>query len=319
MKKYLIILPIALLTHYVSAQQALSKNGSIISTLTTNYLKVGDVVYPNTNGNSGQVLSTNGEGSLNWVEPLTAVGPQGPAGNDGLDGATGPMGPQGMRGIDGMPGTPGMQGPAGNDGLDGATGPMGPQGPAGNDGLDGATGPMGPQGPAGNDGLDGATGPMGPQGPAGNDGLDGATGPMGPQGPAGNDGLDGATGPMGPQGPTGANATLSYSFMSKTYDYSITAGDVTNNLIVKNSSNSVVTFTLPSASAAGVGKMIYITSTSTSTPQSINVLTDGSDLFFGFYTTPSGTTDISSTTLSNISWVQLISDGTSWNILGMYW
>ncbi|MBI3238445.1 MAG: hypothetical protein HYZ43_06345 [Flavobacteriia bacterium] len=232
------------------------------------------------------------------------MGPQGPAGNDGLDGATGPMGPQGPTGLTGATGP---QGPAGNDGLDGATGPMGPQGPAGNDGLDGATGPMGPQGPTG---LTGATGATGPQGPAGNDGLDGATGPMGPQGPAGV---------AGPQGPAGSPATLAFSFMSKTADYTITAGDATNNLIVKNSSNSVVTFTLPSASADGVGKMIYITTTSTSTPQSINVLTDGSDLFFGFYTTPSGTTDISATTLSNISWVQLISDGTSWNILGMYW
>ena len=231
----------------------------------------------------------------------------------------GPQGPAGLNGVDGI------------NGLDGATGPMGPQGPAGLNGtdgingLDGATGPMGPQGPAGINGVDGATGPMGPQGPAGINGLDGATGPMGPQGPAGNNGLDGATGPMGPQGPqglqgpAGSPATLAFSFMSKTFDYTITASDVTNNLIVKNSSNSVVTFTLPSASAAGVGKMIYITSTSTSTPQSINVLTDGSDLFFGFYTTPSGTTDISATTLSNIGWVQLISDGTSWNILGMYW
>ncbi len=153
-------------------------------------------------------------------------------------------------------------------------------------------------------------GPAGPQGPAGNDGLDGATGPMGPQGPQG---------PQGLQGPAGSPATMAFSFMSKTADYTITSGDATNNLIVKNSSNSVVTFTLPSASAVGIGKMIYITSTSTSSPQSINVLTNGSDLFFGFYTTPSGTTDISATTLSNISWVQLISDGTSWNILGMYW
>ncbi len=180
----------------------------------------------------------------------------------------------------------------------------GPQGPAG---LNGATGPMGPQGPAGANGLDGATSPMGPQGPAGingNDGLDGATGPMGPQGPQG---------PQGLQGPAGSPATMAFSFMSKTADYTISSGDATNNLIVKNSSNSVVTFTLPSASAVGIGKMIYITSTSTSSPQSINVLTNGSDLFFGFYTTPSGTT------LSNISWVQLISDGTSWNILGMYW
>lgn len=131
--------------------------------------------------------------------------------------------------------------------------------------------------------------------------------------------LIGQTGPQGPQGPAGAPATLTFSFLSKTADYTITSGDVTNNLVIKNSSNSVVTFTLPSASSAGTGKLIYITSTSTSSPQSINVLTDGSDLLFGFYTTPSGTTDISATTLSNISWIQLISDGTSWNVLGMYW
>lgn len=118
----------------------------------------------------------------------------------------------------------------------------------------------------------------------------------------------------------GANATtLKFSFLSKTSDYTITTNDAANNLVIKNSSNSVVTFTLPSAGAVGAGRMVNITSTSTSSPQSINVLTDGSDLFFGFYTTPSGTTDISATTLSNISWIQLISDGTNWNILGMYW
>ena len=323
----------------------------------TQFLSVPYALYAANSGSS--IPGPQGPAGLNGVDGINGLdgatgpmGPQGPAGLNGtdgingLDGATGPMGPQGpaglngtdgINGLDGATGPMGPQGPAGLNGtdgingLDGATGPMGPQGPAGNNGLDGATGPMGPQGPAGNNGLDGingldgATGPMGPQGPAGNDGLDGATGPMGPQGPAGNNGLDGATGPMGPQGPqglqgpAGSPATLAFSFMSKTFDYTITASDVTNNLIVKNSSNSVVTFTLPSASAAGVGKMIYITSTSTSTPQSINVLTDGSDLFFGFYTTPSGTTDISATTLSNIGWVQLISDGTSWNILGMYW
>ncbi|MEI9946344.1 MAG: hypothetical protein WDN26_19250 [Chitinophagaceae bacterium] len=118
----------------------------------------------------------------------------------------------------------------------------------------------------------------------------------------------------------GATAsTLKFSFLSKTSDYTITTNDVANNLVIKNSGNSVVTFTLPSASAAGAGRTVSITSTSTSSPQSINVLTDGSDLLFGFYTTPSGTTDISATTLSNISWIQLVSDGTSWNILGMYW
>ena len=247
-------------------------------------------------------------------------GPQGVAGLNGVDGAIGPMGPQGpagLNGLDGATGLMGPQGPAGlngadgNNGLDGATGPMGPQGPAGNDGLDGATGPMGPQGVAGLNGIDGATGPMGPQGPAGNDGLDGATGPMGPQGPAG------ATGATGPQGPSGV--PTAFTFLSKTANYTITAGDIANNVYLKNTSNSLVTITLPSASTAGAGKMVYITSTSTSLYQSINVLSNGVDLMYGFYTTAGGTMDISSVTSSNIGWIQLVSDGTSWNILGMYW
>ena len=251
------------------------------------------------------------------------MGPQGPAGVNGLDGATGPMGPQGpagINGLDGATGPMGPQGPAGVNGLDGATGPMGPQGPAGNDGLDGATGPMGPQGPAGVNGLDGATGPMGPQGPAGVNGLDGATGPMGPQGPAGNDGLDGATGPMGPQGPMGLSGVpTAFTFLSKTTNYTITSSDILNNVYLKNTSNSLITITLPSASIAGSGKMIYITSTSTSLYQSINVLSNGVDTIYGFYSNTTGTMNISTMTSSNIGWIQLVSDGTSWNILGMYW
>ena len=232
----------------------------------------------------------------------------------------GPQGPTGLNGTDGI------------NGLDGATGPMGPQGPAGLNGtdgingLDGATGPMGPQGPAGNDGLDGATGPMGPQGPAGLNGvdgingLDGATGPMGPQGPAGINGLDGATGPMGPQGPMGPSGVpTAFTFLSKTTDYTITSSDILNNVYLKNTSNSLITITLPSASIAGSGKMIYITSTSTSLYQSINVLSNGIDSIYGFYSNPTGTMNISTMTSSNIGWIQLISDGTSWNILGMYW
>ena len=199
-------------------------------------------------------------------------------------------------------------------------GPMGPQGPAGNDGLDGATGPMGPQGLAGVNGLDGATGPMGPQGPAGVNGLDGATGPMGPQGPAGNDGLDGATGPMGPQGPMGLSGVpTAFTFLSKTTNYTITSSDILNNVYLKNTSNSLITITLPSASIAGSGKMIYITSTSTSLYQSINVLSNGVDTIYGFYSNTTGTMNISTMTSSNIGWIQLVSDGTSWNILGMYW
>ena len=163
-------------------------------------------------------------------------------------------------------------------------------------------------------------GPMGPQGPAGVNGLDGATGPMGPQGPAGNDGLDGATGPMGPQGPMGLSGVpTAFTFLSKTTNYTITSSDILNNVYLKNTSNSLITITLPSASIAGSGKMIYITSTSTSLYQSINVLSNGVDTIYGFYSNTTGTMNISTMTSSNIGWIQLVSDGTSWNILGMYW
>ena len=163
-------------------------------------------------------------------------------------------------------------------------------------------------------------GPMGPQGPAGVNGLDGATGPMGPQGPAGINGLDGATGPMGPQGPMGLSGVpTAFTFLSKTTNYTITSSDILNNVYLKNTSNSLITITLPSASIAGSGKMIYITSTSTSLYQSINVLSNGVDTIYGFYSNTTGTMNISTMTSSNIGWIQLVSDGTSWNILGMYW
>ena len=145
-------------------------------------------------------------------------------------------------------------------------------------------------------------------------------GPMGPQGPAGINGLDGATGPMGPQGPMGLSGVPSaFTFLSKTTNYTITSSDILNNVYLKNTSNSLITITLPSASIAGSGKMIYITSTSTSLYQSINVLSNGVDTIYGFYSNTTGTMNISTMTSSNIGWIQLVSDGTSWNILGMYW
>ena len=145
-------------------------------------------------------------------------------------------------------------------------------------------------------------------------------GPMGPQGPAGINGLDGATGPMGPQGPMGLSGVpTAFTFLSKTTNYTITSSDILNNVYLKNTSNSLITITLPSASIAGSGKMIYITSTSTSLYQSINVLSNGVDTIYGFYSNTTGTMYISTMTSSNIGWIQLVSDGTSWNILGMYW
>ena len=78
------------------------------------------------NGSSGQVLSSDGDGTFSWVS--NTAGPTGPSG------PTGPTGPTG---------------PAGDDGSNGSTGPTGPAGP---------TGPTGPTGPSG------GTGPTGPTG-----------------------------------------------------------------------------------------------------------------------------------------------------------
>ena len=126
-------------------------------------------------------------------------------------------------------------------------------------------------------------------------------GPMGPQGPAGVNGLDGATGPMGPQGPMGLSGVpTAFTFLSKTTNYTITSSDILNNVYLKNTSNSLITITLPSASIAGSGKMIYITSTSTSLYQSINVLSNGVDTIYGFYSNTTGTMNISTMTSSNI-------------------
>ena len=125
---------------------------------------------PTTDGTTGQVLATNGSGTLNWT---TAIGPTGPQG---------------------------IQGVAGNDGAVGATGPQGIQGVAGNDGAVGATGAQGLQGLAGNDGAVGATGQQGPAGSDGMPGNDGAVGATGSQGPQGITGNDGAVGAIGPQG-----------------------------------------------------------------------------------------------------------------------
>ncbi len=178
-------------------------------------------LLPTQTGNSGDVLETNGSGTLSWVSPES--GPQGRAGPTGPQGPAGPTGPQGPAGATGPQGPQGPAGADGAQGLTGATGPQGPQGPAGADGAQGqtgATGPQGPQGPAGADGAQGPqglTGATGPQGPAGADGAQGpqgqtgATGPQGPQGPAG---ADGAQGPQGQTGATGAQGPAGPSIPS---------------------------------------------------------------------------------------------------------
>ena len=48
-------------------------NGSIDSVVTSGKLKLGDVIYPNTDGTVGQFLQTNGNGNLTWGAPMPNV------------------------------------------------------------------------------------------------------------------------------------------------------------------------------------------------------------------------------------------------------
>ena len=62
-------------------------------------LSVGPFTFPNADGGVGQVLSTNGSGSVTWVDKDS--GPSGPSGPSGVTGPTGPSGPSGPSGVTG--------------------------------------------------------------------------------------------------------------------------------------------------------------------------------------------------------------------------
>lgn len=91
-----------------------------------NGLSLYALVFPPDDGNPGQLLSTNGSGTLNWLDPVQAL--------QGQQGPVGPVGPQGPKGYMGDKGPLGDKGPNGDKGIigdKGPTGPQGPQGPAG--------------------------------------------------------------------------------------------------------------------------------------------------------------------------------------------
>lgn len=78
-------------------------------------------------GNAGDVLQTNGDGSLSWTALI--AGPQGETGPQGIQGDTGPQGPKGGRGFTGERGPQGDPGEIGPQGPKGDTGEQGPAGP----------------------------------------------------------------------------------------------------------------------------------------------------------------------------------------------
>ena len=131
----------------------------------------------------------------------------------------------------------------------------------------------------------------------------------------GPQGIQGLTGVTGAQGPAGM---VNYNFLNKTANYTITSTDVTNNLILVNTSSGVITLTLPSASVAGAGKSVFLSGSSLAVYQSLNVICPAGNTFIGVYF--NGTNTNMFTTLnSNITWVQLISDGLNkWYVTGLY-
>ena len=85
------------------------------------------------NGSSGQILSTNGDGTTTWINKPAdgAKGDKGDKGDTGQQGAKGDKGEQGVtgaKGDKGDKGDTGAQGPAGADGAAGAKGNKGDTG-----------------------------------------------------------------------------------------------------------------------------------------------------------------------------------------------
>ena len=212
---------------------------------TSQLLSVPFAFYAKTSGSS----IPGPQGPVGATGAIGATGAQGPTGATGPQGVTGPTGATGANGLDGAQGPQGAMGatgpigPAGATGVTGTTGATGATGATGLTGPAGATGAIGPQGVAGPTGATGAAGPTGAQGPQGIQGATGVTGAAGATGAQGIPGVTGATGPAGAQGRA----------VTSTSNYTIQAGD---NVLIANSATSI-TYTLPTAAAAGSGAVLY--------------------------------------------------------------
>ena len=111
-------------------------------------------ILPPSDGGTGQVLSTDGSGNLNWIS--SGSGPAGATGATGSIGFTGATGSTGAIGFTGQTGSTGQTG-VGSTGSTGQTGTTGQTGATGQAGSTGATGQTG-VGATGATGTTGATG-----------------------------------------------------------------------------------------------------------------------------------------------------------------
>jgi hypothetical protein len=132
------------------------EGGNILNSLTVDtsglhweYMNSNIYTFPNTDGGSGQVLSTDGSGHLGWTDISTVTGPTGATGStgaNGTNGATGATGNAGNAGATGAVGATGANGPNGVTGVTGAVGTTGSTGATGTTGVTGATGAAAPTG-----------------------------------------------------------------------------------------------------------------------------------------------------------------------------
>lgn len=110
--------------------------------------------------------------------------------------------------------------------------------------------PKGDQGIQGIQGIKGDTGSQGPQGVVGDTGEQGIQGVIGLTGEMGPQGIQGV---IGPTGPTGPQPSLVVADNANT---AITLADSDNNAIIRCTSASAVTVTIPSTLAAGFSCMV---------------------------------------------------------------
>lgn len=107
------------------------------------------------------------------------------------------------------------------------------------------------------------------------------------------------------------------TFLSKSGDYTISASDVTNNLILVTS--ALATFTLPAAADAGAGKTVYIAG-STYAMNTVKVVRSGSDTIVGAYMGNGATSTYTALNNYAVVWISLISDGVDkWYVTGLYY
>lgn len=66
MKKNILVFISLVLINFISAQ-GLTKNGSVVTDVVVNSLKVGATTYPNNSGTAGQVLTANYNGIASWT------------------------------------------------------------------------------------------------------------------------------------------------------------------------------------------------------------------------------------------------------------